>query len=54
MNSAKLIYKDDFLIIKDFLCHQKDIYYNTSFNLVVKSACFSGNAPCEYDIKEFK
>ena len=54
MNSAKLCFGDNFLIIKDFICHQQDIYYNTSFNLEVKSGFFSGTAPCEYDIKEFR
>ena len=54
MNTAKLIYKDDCLIISNFAYHQEDIYYNTSFDLEVRSGAFSGVAACEYDIKEFR
>jgi glutamate formiminotransferase len=54
MSTAKLIYEDNFLIITNFAYYQEDIYYNTSFNLEVRSGSFSGVAPCEYDIKEFR
>ena len=54
MSAAKLIYEDNFLIINDFTYHKEDIYYNTSFALEVRSGSFSGVAPCEYDIKEFR
>lgn len=54
MSTAKLIYEDNFLIINNFTFHQDDIYYNTSFDLEVRSGSFSGVAPCEYDIKEFR
>ena len=54
MNIAKLIYGDNHLIINNFVYHQKDIYYNTSFDLEVRSGYFSGVAPCEYDMKEFR
>ncbi len=54
MNIAKLMYEDNYLIINNFIYHQKDIYYNTSFDLEIRSGSFSGVAPCEYDIKEFR
>ena len=54
MNTAKLIYEDNYLMIKNFVYHQKDIYYNTSFDLEIRSGSFCGIAPCEYDIKEFR
>ncbi len=54
MRTAKLMYEDNYLIINNFVCHQKDIYYNTSFDLEVRSGSFSGVAPCEYHIKEFQ
>ena len=54
MSAAKLIHEDNFLIINDFTYHKEDIYYNTSFDLEVRSGSFSGVAPCEYDIKEFR
>ena len=54
MSTAKLIYEDNYLIINNFRYHQKDIYYNTSFDLEIRSSSFCGVAPCEYDIKEFR
>ena len=54
MSSAKLMFEDNYLIINNFICHQKDIYYNTSFDLEIRSSSFCGVAPCEYDIKEFR
>ena len=54
MSTAKLIYEDNYLMINNFICHQQDIYYNTSFDLEIRSGSFSGVAPCEYDIKEFR
>ena len=54
MSTAKLIYEDNYLIINNFIYHQKDIYYNTSFDLEIRSGSFSGVALCEYDIKEFR
>ncbi len=54
MSTAKLIYENNFLIINNFTYHQEDIYYNNSFDLEVRSGSFSGVAPCEYDIKEFR
>ena len=54
MSTAKLIYEDNYLIIKNFIYHQNDIYYNTSFDLEIRSGSFSGVAHCEYDIKEFR
>lgn len=54
MSTAKLMYEDNYLIINNFIYHQKDIYYNTSFELEIRSGSFSGVAPCEYDIKEFR
>ena len=54
MSTAKLIYEDNYLMINNFIYHQQDIYYNTSFDLVIRSGSFSGVAPCEYDIKEFR
>ncbi len=54
MNTAKLIYKNDYLVISDFIYNQEDEYYNTSFVLEVRSGCFSGIAPCEYEINEFR
>ena len=54
MSSAKLMFEDNYLIINNFICHQKDIYYNTSFHLEIRSGSFCGVAPCEYDIKEFR
>ena len=54
MSTAKLIYEDNYLMINNFIYHQQDIYYNTSFNLEIRSGSFSGVAPCEYDIKEFR
>lgn len=54
MNIAKLIYEDNHLIINNFTYHQEDIYYNTSFDLEIRSGSFRGIAPCEYDIKEFR
>lgn len=54
MSIAKLIYGDNYLMINNFIYHQKDIYYNTSFNLEIRSGFFGGVAPCEYDIKEFR
>ena len=54
MSTAKLMYEDNYLIINNFIYHQKDIYYNTSFDLEIRSGSFSGVAPCEYDIKKFR
>ncbi len=54
MSSAKLMHEDNYLIINNFIYHQEDIYYNTLFNLEVRSGSFSGVGPCEYDIKEFR
>ena len=54
MNIAKLMYDDNYLIINNFIYDQQDIYYNTSFDLEIRSGSFSGVAPCEYDIKEFR
>ena len=54
MNIAKLKYEDNHLIINNFVYHQRVIYYNTSFDLEIRSGSFSGIAPCEYDIKEFQ
>ena len=54
MSTAKLIHEDNYLMINNFIYHQKDIYYNTSFDLEIRSGSFSGVAPCEYDIKEFR
>ena len=54
MSVAKLIHENNYLIINNFTYHQKDIYYNTSFDLEVRSGSFSGVAPYEYDIKEFR
>lgn len=54
MSTARLMYEDNFLIISNFMYHQQDIYYNTSFDLEVRSGSFCGIAPCEYDIKEFR
>ena len=54
MSSAKLMFEDNYLIINNFIYHQKDIYYNTSFDLEIRSGSFCGVAPCEYDIKEFR
>lgn len=54
MSAAKLIHGDNFLIITNFTHHQNDVYYNTSFDLEVRSGSFCGVAPCEYDIKDFR
>lgn len=54
MSTAKLIFEDNYLKIDNFVYHKEDIYYNTSFNLEVRSGAFCGVAPCEYDIKEFQ
>ena len=54
MSTAKLIYEDNYLMINNLIYHQQDIYYNTSFDLEIRSGSFSGVAPCEYDIKEFR
>ncbi len=54
MSTAKLIYEDNYLMINNFIYHQQDIYYNTSFDLEIRSGSFSGVAPCENDIKEFR
>ena len=54
MSTAKLMYEDNYLMINNFIYHQKDVYYNTSFDLEIRSGSFSGIAPCEYDIKEFQ
>lgn len=54
MSTAKLMHENNFLIIHNFTYLQEDICYNTSFDLEVRSGSFSGVAPCEYDIKEFR
>ena len=54
MSSAKLMFEDNYLTITNFTYHKGDVYYNTSFDLEVRSGSFSGVAPCEYDIKEFR
>ena len=54
MSTAKLIYEDNYLMINNFIYHQQDIYYNTSFDLEIRSGSFIGVAPCEYDIKQFR
>lgn len=54
MNTAVLKYENNFIRISDFTYHNNDIYYNTDFNLEIRSDVFSGIAPCEYDIKEFR
>ena len=51
MSTAKLMYEDNYLMINNFIYHQNDTYYNTSFNLEIRSGFFCGVAPCEYDIK---
>jgi len=55
---ARFDYAGDFIEIKDFFYHAEDDIngnpYNTVFNLAVSSGDFSGCAPCEYDIKEFR
>ena len=48
------MYEDNYIIINNFIYHQKDIYYNTSFDLEIRSGSFSGVAPCEYDIKDLR
>ena len=54
MKNAKLMFEDNYLTITNFTYHKGDVYYNTSFDLEVRSGSFSGVAPCEYDIKEFQ
>ncbi len=54
MKNAKLMFEDNYLTITNFTYHKGDVYYNTSFDLEVCSGSFSGVAPCEYDIKEFR
>lgn len=54
MKSAALIFENNYLKINNFTYHQKDIHYNTSFDLEVCSNSFCGIAPCEYDIEQFK
>ena len=54
MSTAKLMYGDNYLMINNFIYHQQDIYYNTSFDLEIRSGYFCGVASCEYDIKEFR
>lgn len=54
MSYAELRYENNYLKIKNFVHHQKDIYYNTLFDLEVCSGDFCGTAPCEYCFAEFK
>lgn len=54
MGTAKLTHLNNHLIIENFQYHQEDIYYNTSFDLQIRSGSFCGIAFCEYDIKEFR
>ena len=50
---AEIVFKNNYLRITDFIYHKEDEYYNCSFDLQVKSGCFSGVAPCEYNMKDF-
>lgn len=58
MMCAQLIYGNDFLKIADFSYAKQDAElgspYNTSFELHVYSGVFSGVAPCEYNMEEFR
>lgn len=56
--TARFDYAGDFIEIKNFFYSSEDDIngnpYNTTFDLTVSSGDFSGCAPCEYDIKEFR
>ena len=54
MSYAELKYENNYLKIKNFVHHQKDIYYNTMFDLKVSSGDFCGIAPFECCFEEFK
>ncbi len=54
MGCARLIYENNYLIIDNFDYHNKDAYYNTTFDLQVSSGNFKGLASCEYNIKDFR
>lgn len=51
---ATLLFGCDYLKIKNFEYHAKDTYYNTAFDLEVRSGVFCGQAPCEYNMQEFR
>lgn len=50
---ATLLFGCDYLKIKNFEYHAEDVYYNTAFDLEVRSGAFCGQAPCEYNMQEF-
>ena len=56
--SATISYGNNLLEITDFMHYPEEVKrgnpYNCTFNLKVISGVFSGIAPCEYDIKNFR
>ena len=56
--NASISYQGNLLEINNFSYSAEDAKngnpYNCSFDLYVKSGMFSGVAPCEYDIKDFR
>lgn len=55
---ATISYGNNLLEIIDFIHYPEELKrgnpYNCTFNLKVVSGVFSGIAPCEYDIKDFR
>lgn len=55
---ATISYGSNLLEITDFIHYPEELKrgnpYNCTFNLKVISGAFSGIAPCEYDIKDFR
>lgn len=55
---ATIAYGNNLLEITDFIHYPEEVKignpYNCTFNLKVVSGVFSGIAPCEYDIKDFR
>lgn len=56
--NAGLAFGNNRLEILNFRCYEDEIKrgnpYNSVFDLMVSSGSFSGVAPCEYDLAEFK
>lgn len=56
--NASILYNNNLIEITDFIHYPEEVKrsnpYNCTFNLKVISGVFSGIAPCEYDIKDFR
>lgn len=56
--NASIFYNNNLMEIADFIYYPEEVErsnpYNCTFNLKIISGVFSGVAPCEYDITDFR